>query len=531
MVVRPGILTSCSPARRGSDPAGAGHHARSRYVDRRERCRPRIVVDTARHLNRVVASTPTRAPPSCSRVSCTPAERAAARTDCASGRTVHGHALHDRRDGRQQRLRVAGARLRRTADNVAGLRVAYGEGDERRRARRADADLSTTTSARAHLSAFSRQVSGTAGDLLPESGRRLDRFLVGSEGTLASCSGDRRAGPRRAAAAGRAGLPDDGRGGGRGARCWPMRSGWSRARDWTPDRRPGAGGRERGAPAAEGRRMALRRAGRRGAGSARGGWRARAPGGRRPGRGRALWRIREDGAGLAAAAWTGRRTPAGRTPPSRPSASAVGCGIRGAAGGARAARACRTATSARAACTCGSTSSSATRRPAAVPRVPGGRGDRAAAHGGSLSGEHGDGRARSELLPLMYDQESLRLFAGGEGRLRSRQPAQSRRPGRPAPLDADLRPARPRPRSPALRLSRRRSLADAVHRCTGVGKCVAPATGGAMCPSYLATRDEKDSTRGRARVFQEALDGSLVTASPTPQSPRRWTCACPARPA
>jgi Fe-S oxidoreductase len=54
------------------------------------------------------------------------------------------------------------------------------------------------------------------------------------------------------------------------------------------------------------------------------------------------------------------------------------------------------------------------------------------------------------------------------------------------------------------------SLADAVHRCTGVGKCIAPAPGGVMCPSYVATRDEKDSTRGRARVLQEALDGTLV---------------------
>ena len=49
-----------------------------------------------------------------------------------------------------------------------------------------------------------------------------------------------------------------------------------------------------------------------------------------------------------------------------------------------------------------------------------------------------------------------------------------------------------------------------MHRCTGVGKCVAPTTTGVMCPSYLATRDEKDSTRGRSRVLQEALDGELV---------------------
>ena len=52
-----------------------------------------------------------------------------------------------------------------------------------------------------------------------------------------------------------------------------------------------------------------------------------------------------------------------------------------------------------------------------------------------------------------------------------------------------------------------------MHRCVGVGKCRADttATGGVMCPSYLATRDEKDSTRGRARVLQELANGSLVT--------------------
>jgi Fe-S oxidoreductase len=50
-----------------------------------------------------------------------------------------------------------------------------------------------------------------------------------------------------------------------------------------------------------------------------------------------------------------------------------------------------------------------------------------------------------------------------------------------------------------------------VHRCTGVGKCVASPSGASvMCPSYAATRNEKDSTRGRARVLQEAIDGGLI---------------------
>jgi len=62
-------------------------------------------------------------------------------------------------------------------------------------------------------------------------------------------------------------------------------------------------------------------------------------------------------------------------------------------------------------------------------------------------------------------------------------------------------------------------FATAVHRCVGVGKCRADntAAGGVMCPSFLATRDEKDSTRGRARVLQELANGSLVTGWDAPE--------------
>lgn len=132
-------------------------------------------------------------------------------------------------------------------------------------------------------------------------------------------------------------------------------------------------------------------------------------------------------------------------------------------------------------------------------------------HGGSLSGEHGDGRARSELLPLMYDETSLRLFAAVK---HAADPAGLLNPGvlvEPRPLDADLRPARPvTPVGSVLALAHDGgSLGAAVHRCTGVGKCVAPSPAGVMCPSYVATGDEKDSTRGRARVLQEALTGAL----------------------
>ncbi|NVI91719.1 FAD-binding protein [Actinomadura sp. BRA 177] len=138
----------------------------------------------------------------------------------------------------------------------------------------------------------------------------------------------------------------------------------------------------------------------------------------------------------------------------------------------------------------------------------------AARHGGTMSGEHGDGRARSELLPHMYTAEALALCAAVKDVF---DPEDVLNPGvivRPAPVDEDLRAVQLVPLNRGLGLAYRDDrgdLARAVHRCTGVGKCRADntAAGGVMCPSYLATREEKDSTRGRARVLQEVVSGKL----------------------
>jgi len=135
---------------------------------------------------------------------------------------------------------------------------------------------------------------------------------------------------------------------------------------------------------------------------------------------------------------------------------------------------------------------------------------------GTLSGEHGDGRVRGELLPYMYDETSIDLFRQVKAVC---DPDNLMNPGiitapdgGPASITDDLRPVRPRakPRTGLKLIHDGGDLGAAVHRCTGVGKCVAPKTSGVMCPSYLATANEKDSTRGRARVLQEALDGALV---------------------
>ena len=135
--------------------------------------------------------------------------------------------------------------------------------------------------------------------------------------------------------------------------------------------------------------------------------------------------------------------------------------------------------------------------------------DLVASYGGSMSGEHGDGRARSELLTRMYSPEALALM----GRVKhALDPANLLNPGvlvDPDPVDAAIRLAAPAAGPLA-------ALRGPAHRCTGVGKCTADNTpaGGVMCPSYTATGEEKDSTRGRARVLQDVSVGLLPLTDP-----------------
>ena len=221
-----------------------------------------------------------------------------------------------------------------------------------------------------------------------------------------------------------------------------------------------------------------------------------------------------------------------------------------------------------------------------------------AAHGGSVSGEHGDGRARGELLRFMYSPEMLDLFArvkhlfdpdnllnpgvlaspmdeaeaasrararvraahggvadglaingGPTTALANHDDAAAANLARPStlpsdasgtasgsglasadgtfelqpgvdPLDFGLRrvAARPMPADGGFAFTHDGGdFTAAVHRCTGVGKCRAGVSGTFMCPSYLATRDEKDVTRGRARILQEAANSQLVKAIDSPE--------------
>jgi len=484
-----------------------------------------IVVDTLRHLNRVESIDPdARTAVVQPGVVHADLQRAAAphglrfgpdpstHTRCTIGGMIGNNACGSRALG-----------YGRTVDNVVAMDVAYGPGAGDPAGVRAalsglvDEHLAHV---RTSFGRFSRQVSGYSLEhLLPEHDRNLDRFLVGSEGTLAVVLGAtvrlvEEEGDRRLVVLGYPSMVEAADAvpallaatAGRMIACEGLDArivDLVRARSAVPELPPGAGwlfvevaGAEAESLAATvvaesgslGHRVVLDVV-----------------------ESAALWRIREDGAGLAARslsrpAYSGWEDAA--VPPER-----LGAWLR---------------------------DFDELLRAHDLDGVPYGHfGDgcvhvridfefdegasrfrefltqcalKLREHGGSLSGEHGDGRARSELLPLMYDEESMRLFGAVKAIC---DPDNLLNPGNivdPAPLDADLRPGRPRQQvRTALRLVHDGgSLGDAVHRCTGVGRCVAPATNGVMCPSYLATREEKDSTRGRARTLQEALDGTLV---------------------
>jgi Fe-S oxidoreductase/FAD/FMN-containing dehydrogenase len=132
--------------------------------------------------------------------------------------------------------------------------------------------------------------------------------------------------------------------------------------------------------------------------------------------------------------------------------------------------------------------------------------------GGSLSGEHGDGQSRGELLPRMYGPELMEAFREFKALW---DPQNAMNPGKlisPYRLDEHLRVQQYHPAEVRTHFAYpvEGSLADAAMRCVGVGKC-RKTDGGAMCPSYMATGDERHTTRGRARLLFEMLQGEVIT--------------------
>ena len=140
---------------------------------------------------------------------------------------------------------------------------------------------------------------------------------------------------------------------------------------------------------------------------------------------------------------------------------------------------------------------------------------------GSLSGEHGDGRVRAPFIPLVYGEEVYELLRQVK---QLWDPKNILNPGKivdAAPMDQDLRDLPNEHRREVATIFEFKNdggFIGALELCNGSGDCrKLPASGGTMCPSYQATRNEKDSTRGRANVLREFLQkhpGDLTFSHP-----------------
>jgi FAD/FMN-containing dehydrogenase/Fe-S oxidoreductase len=143
--------------------------------------------------------------------------------------------------------------------------------------------------------------------------------------------------------------------------------------------------------------------------------------------------------------------------------------------------------------------------------------DRAAdivvAHGGSISGEHGDGQARAALLPKMFSPELIQAFRefkllwDPDNRLNPNNLVDPHQPHEDLRLGADYKPWQPK--THFAYAENNGSFAAANLRCVGVGAC-RKTDAGAMCPSFMATGEELYSTRGRAHLLWELMQGEVL---------------------
>lgn len=136
--------------------------------------------------------------------------------------------------------------------------------------------------------------------------------------------------------------------------------------------------------------------------------------------------------------------------------------------------------------------------------------DLVVSHGGSLSGEHGDGQSRGELLSRMFSPELVQAFREFKTIWDSERLLNPGKLIDARPLDQSLKtqpPYRARSLTTVFSLTADDgSLARAADRCVGVGKC-RRAGGGVMCPSFMVTGEEEHSTRGRAHLLAEMMRG------------------------
>jgi FAD/FMN-containing dehydrogenase/Fe-S oxidoreductase len=130
---------------------------------------------------------------------------------------------------------------------------------------------------------------------------------------------------------------------------------------------------------------------------------------------------------------------------------------------------------------------------------------------GSLSGEHGDGRLRGEFIPQMVGQKNYLLMREIK---RSWDPENIFNPGKivdTPPMNSMLRyePGQQTPTFPTIFRFHRQNILQHAEQCNGSGDCrKTQLTGGTMCPSFMATRNERDTTRARANILREFLTHS-----------------------
>ncbi len=134
-------------------------------------------------------------------------------------------------------------------------------------------------------------------------------------------------------------------------------------------------------------------------------------------------------------------------------------------------------------------------------------------YGGSLSGEHGDGQSRGALLPKMFGPELMRAFRefksawDRDNKLNPHKVVDAYLPTENLRLGADYKPLEPQTHFKFP--DDGGSFAKATLRCIGIGACRKGDTG-SMCPSYMVTLEEEHSTRGRAHILFELLQGEVV---------------------
>jgi FAD linked oxidases, C-terminal domain len=156
-------------------------------------------------------------------------------------------------------------------------------------------------------------------------------------------------------------------------------------------------------------------------------------------------------------------------------------------------------------------------------------------YGGSLSGEHGDGQSRGALLPKMFGPELMKAFVefksawDPNNKMNPNKLINAYLPTENLRLGADYKPLEPQTHFQFA--DDGGSFAKATSRCIGLGEC-RKHDSGSMCPSYMVTLEEEHSTRGRAHMLFEVLQGEVIRDGWKDEHVKKAPiCVCPAKPA